>query len=132
VLTTRRRGIHPRPVPSAWILVADDDRDIRELLVEFLAESGFETVEAEDGVRALEVLEARRRPCLVLLDLMMPRMTGYEVLRRLQPEIDAGQLKVIVLTAGVPNTALLGDTEVLRKPFDIRNLLSAIQGHCAA
>lgn len=67
------------------VLVVDDEASVRELSVRTLRSAGWVTHEAEDGVHALEVL-ARSHPDVVLLDLMMPRMDGFELLGRLRAD----------------------------------------------
>lgn len=69
------------PEPNL-ILVADDDAQVRTLIREVLEREGFQTVAADDGERALE-LAIERRPALIILDIMMPRMDGYTALTRL-------------------------------------------------
>jgi DNA-binding response OmpR family regulator len=117
-------------VPAHWILIVEDDHDIRETLVEILEHRGYECVQAEDGIQAMEVLRQRSWPCVMLLDLTMPRMSGYEVVDRFRHEIAAGQLRVIVLTAGEPRTELLAGAEIVPKPPDLRHLLAAVSANC--
>jgi CheY-like chemotaxis protein len=131
-LTGTRRLVILCPVPTAhWIMVVEDDHDIRETLVEILEDRGYECVEAEDGIQAIDILRQRSWPCVMLLDLMMPRMSGYEVVDRLRHEIAAGQLRVIVLTAGEPKTELLAGAEIVAKPPDLRQLLAAVSANCS-
>jgi CheY-like chemotaxis protein len=99
------------------VLVVDDDEDLRLLARRALMRGGHTVIEAEDGVRAL-VLIASRRPDLVVLDLHMPVMDGFEVLRKL----GSGRPPVIVLTAhddeaSAQESFSLGATDFLAKPF---------------
>ncbi|MQC27403.1 MAG: response regulator [Chloroflexi bacterium] len=80
------------------ILVVDDERDIRELLIDELTDCGYETAEAENGVEALERVKSEH-PDLVLLDLMMPIMDGTQVLEILKSEAQTANLPVVLLTA---------------------------------
>jgi DNA-binding response OmpR family regulator len=94
------------------ILVVDDDSHVRELVRIFLQREGFAVVEAIDGVEALEQL-ATRKADLVILDLMMPQMDGWELCRQLRMVYD---IPILMLTAkGEPVTLPLKEFEVLFK-----------------
>lgn len=103
---------------GARILVVDDEPDIVELVAMYLADAGYEVLRADTGTEALRLV-AEARPDLVLLDLMLPEVDGWEVCRRLRAE---GALPVIMLTArGDPVDAVrgldLGADDYLVKPF---------------
>jgi CheY-like chemotaxis protein len=101
----------------ATILIVDDDADIRDALSEALRAEGFDVHEAKNGVEALDGI-AIHQPDLVLLDLMMPEMNGWEVLRTLRESGD--DVPVVVLSA------LAGQTteRFLPKPFSLEQLLA--------
>ncbi len=80
------------------ILVVEDEADVRDHVCAYLAREGFPVREAENGLRALESLEAER-PSLILLDLMMPEMDGFAFLRALRARPDSRDVPVVVLTA---------------------------------
>lgn len=80
------------------ILIADDDAALRELLRAALEAAGYRVVEAADGVEALQ-LAAHERPDLLILDISMPRLDGWAVLRQLEAQPATAGLPVIVLTA---------------------------------
>jgi diguanylate cyclase (GGDEF)-like protein len=113
------------------ILIADDDEDIRAYLEVTLALEGYEVLEAVDGVEALE--EARSgAPDLVLLDVMMPRMDGLEVLRRLREDARTAHLPVVLLTARSQASDTVegldaGADSYLTKPFDADVLLAHVR-----
>jgi len=117
------------------ILIVEDDRDTREMLSALLAMEGFHAVAAEDGLEALHLLRTVRHrapevPCLILLDLMMPRMNGWEFIehhRRLE-----SQTPIIVVSAyGSPDQlGAQGVIAYMRKPVDIEALLELIARHC--
>ena len=120
---------------SAPVLVVEDHDDTRQMIAALLAAEGFTELTAESGRRGLESLMAAR-PCLVLLDLMMPVMTGWEF-RRAQlslPDSDLASVPVLLLTA-VPNIERegkqLGAAEVLPKPLDFDQLIQSVRRHCA-
>ena len=109
------------------ILVVDDDEDIRETLREAVEMVGCTALLAKDGSDALRVL-GQHRPCLIILDLIMPIMTGEELLQamRLQPEL--AQLPVVVSTSA-PRRAPAG-VPVLAKPIDLRAFWDCIRQNC--
>jgi CheY-like chemotaxis protein len=112
------------------ILIVDDDDAIRALLLTVLRKRGFDVDTARNGVEALERC-SRCHYSLLLLDLMMPRMSGWELLDQLAPTIKETRAPmVIVLTAGLEPVGL--DPEVvigtMRKPFDIPMLMEMVLG----
>jgi CheY-like chemotaxis protein len=111
------------------ILVIDDDRDIRAMLSMALAAEGHEVETAVDGVVALERLRQGRLPSLILLDMMMPRLGGEELLGVMRSNPHTADIPVVILT-GQPamgrNAAKLGAAGCLVKPIDLGDLLSAI------
>ncbi|HBL18395.1 MAG: hypothetical protein A2X36_14505 [Elusimicrobia bacterium GWA2_69_24] len=90
---------------TKFILVADDDEGIRELMKVILGKEGFEVGVAEDGREALSAVQARR-PDLIMLDLMMPGMGGYEVLRALQDGPTSG-IPVILMTGRTTDLSMV-------------------------
>jgi CheY-like chemotaxis protein len=111
------------------ILVVDDDADIRESLVEILQGEGYTVSAATNGREGLEQLAAMEGPCLVLLDLMMPVMNGYEVLAQLRANPATRAIPVLILTASRTEMPE-GATHLLRKPFELGELLSVVETHC--
>lgn len=111
------------------ILIVDDDEPIRALLVTVLRRRGFHADSAPNGVEALELLAACRYS-LIVLDLMMPRMNGYEVLDHIGGMALATRPLVLVLTAGLGQRTF--DTSfvigTMQKPFDIELLLDTVAG----
>jgi DNA-binding response OmpR family regulator len=112
------------------ILIADDDPGIRHLLTTYLRRQGFQMLEARNGREALEVMRAGRTD-LVLLDLMMPEVSGLEVLRERAADAAMREIPVIVVSAGLKRdvTAAVLDNDiraVLTKPFDLDALLALV------
>lgn len=112
------------------ILVVEDDAALRRMIVMFLRAAGYDVREAADGVEGL-VLARDEPPDLVLLDLMMPGLNGWDVLRRLKHGASTAHVPVIVLTASVgaalTDRALkLGAARYLVKPLDTRALIDAV------
>ena len=113
------------------VLIVDDDRMIRMLVKLLLEKDGYEVIEGENGLHAIE-LARRERPELIVLDLMMPEMDGFEAIGRLRREIALATLPVIVLTAeSGPDTERrvleLGADDYLIKPFEPGVLLSRVR-----
>lgn len=124
-----------RPVASGderRVLVVDDDEAIRTMLFTILRRRGFKVDIARGGVEALERI-ARCHYAVLLLDLMMPVMNGYDVLEKLAERPASERPIAIVLTAGVPPRNLRSDlvAGTVRKPFDIQLLVDTVAA-CAA
>ncbi|WP_221031771.1 7TM-DISM domain-containing protein [Actomonas aquatica] len=120
---------------SALILVVDDEPLNIELLRSQLQRERYRVVSAMDGIQALEVLETER-PDLVLLDLMMPRMDGYETCQRIRESHTSAELPVIILTAKGQMEDLVrglraGANDYLSKPFYREELLARIKSQLA-
>src|SRR5688500_5140514 len=111
------------------VLVIDDHEDVRDSVSLLLEDAGYETVTAANGAVALVAVQ-RTRPDCILLDLMMPVMTGWEVVERLQKDPALARIPVIVLTAGGFDPP--GQVKLLRKPFDVSRLLDEIARSVAA
>lgn len=113
---------------ATTILIADDEVRMRRVVCDYLRIKGYEVLEAADGLQALAVL--REHPIdLVLLDVMMPQMDGWEVCRRIRRE---GTLPVIMLTARTEEEDelqgfTLGADEYIAKPFSLKILLARIE-----
>jgi CheY-like chemotaxis protein len=112
-----------------YVLVVEDDDELRETLVDFLYEEGYASCSAPNGEEALAFLETAPRPCLVLLDQSMPGMTGEELLRVMRAAPDLAAVPVCVVT-GDPRLAPDGAAAVIKKPIDVSNLLNVLNRHC--
>ena len=111
------------------LLLVEDDADQRECMIDELERAGYHVASAGDGREALEVLAAIDRPCLILLDLMMPEMTGFEFMTRLNKLDDPAP--VVITSAYVEEGKVpAGALDVLPKPFTIRALLNVVERHC--
>ena len=113
------------------VLAADDDPLIRELIQFRLERSGYEVVTAEDGDEALR-LARERHPDLVVLDVMMPGLNGYEVTRSLRADEETKRIPVILLTARVQEADVAqgfdaGADDYLTKPFSPQELRARVQ-----
>lgn len=109
------------------ILVIDDDPDIREALGGVLELEGYSVQAFGDAREALAWLDAGHAPALVLLDLMMPGMNGWQFLAALEERPRLGKLPVVVLT-GARESNGLHVSALLKKPVDLDVLLEAVRG----
>jgi DNA-binding response OmpR family regulator len=113
------------------VLVADDDEDILELIVFRLERSGYTVLQARDGAEALE-LARRSRPDLAVLDVMMPKLDGFDLTRRLREDESTSKMPIILLTARTQEADVergfdAGADDYLRKPFSPQELRSRVQ-----
>ncbi len=119
------------PADRVLILVADDDEDIRELVQYRLEQAGYEVAAVTDGQSALDTAQARV-PALCVLDVMMPKLDGYEVTRRMRADERTRNVPIILLTARVQESDVArgfeaGADDYITKPFSPRELVSRIQ-----
>lgn len=112
------------------ILLVDDDADIRSTLSEVLEDAGYCVASAGNGEEALESLRSNAAPCLILLDLMMPRMDGFQFRTEQRKDPELATIPIVVLTAGSSKTDELAAVAVLRKPFNVESLIATIHQHC--
>jgi CheY-like chemotaxis protein len=110
------------------VLLVEDDLTIRDLLQDELEEDGYDVVPASNGKQALDylILDASPPPDLIILDLMTPIVTGWQVLEHLRNNPALAQIPVIVVTATPADRPARGVT-VLRKPFHMDALFDTIQ-----
>ena len=113
--------------PLGRVLVVDDEEGIRVLCRVNLELGGYEVIEAADGVEALEMARSKR-PDLIFLDIMMPRMDGWEVLEHLKEEASTSNIPVVLLTARTSEEDQIrgwgeGILEYLSKPFNPQRLV---------
>ncbi len=109
------------------VLIVDDDPDIRETLREVLEAEGFQSVCAADGGEAMEALRRGLRPSLVVLDLMMPAMSGWELLAAARAERLLAEVPVAVVSASGGRTLPEGAQYFVRKPIDLDLLLELVR-----
>ncbi|MFL5389072.1 MAG: response regulator [Myxococcales bacterium] len=115
------------------VLVVEDDGDVRDAVAASLRDEGYVVAEAENGRLALDWLQSNADPCLVLLDLWMPVMTGIELhaLMAQDPRLAAVRL-VVVSAAGDARAQAqqMGAIAFLRKPLDLHDLLATVERYC--
>lgn len=114
------------------ILLVDDDPNLRELLRQMLELGGYEVIEAEDGLDALEKLE-ERMPDMMVLDVMMPNMDGVSLCKKLRATADFARLPIIMLSGKTQHRAVqeglaAGANCYLCKPITVSELIQAVRG----
>jgi two-component system alkaline phosphatase synthesis response regulator PhoP len=117
--------------PGQKILVIEDEPDIRKLLQYNLAQERFKVLEAEDGEQALKILQ-RDKPHLIILDLMLPGLSGLELCKILRDRPDTSQLPILMLTAkaGEADKVVgleMGADDYLAKPFSPREMVARVR-----
>ena len=108
------------------ILVVEDNRDAQEGLYSLLFREGYSVLTADNGQQALDLLERGIRPRLVILDLVLPKVTGSDLLRYMQSDPELRTTRVVVITAMNPEDVHVVADVVLYKPIDIPVLLAAV------
>jgi len=115
------------------ILIVEDNQDSRELVVKVLKNKGYQMIEAVDGEEALEKV-TREKPDLILMDILIPKIDGYEVAKRLKDQEEFKHIPIIALTAH----AMKGDREkfisigfegYISKPINVRELPEQIRSY---
>jgi CheY-like chemotaxis protein len=112
------------------VLLVEDDDELRESMRELLEGNGYTVVAASDGQEALDALARVEHLCVVLLDLLMPRMNGWDFFEKLRERPELTGVPVIVQSSA-PSRAPAGVTRVLKKPVEPELLVSVVRQYCA-
>ena len=134
--TVERAGVEEQNGDvNRTILVVDDEQEIRETLTEALEYEGYTVAAAANGQEALDYLRANPAPCLVLLDLMMPVMNGYDCLRAVSSDPALRSVSVLIVSAAARDeidaaTKSSSAVGVLAKPLTLKALLDAVEQFC--
>jgi CheY-like chemotaxis protein len=113
------------------VLIVEDDADLREMMAQLLSLEGFHAATVANGREALDYLHNGETPDLILLDLMMPVMDGWEFRRHQQADPTLARVPVIVLSALDQNrTAEVSAQAFLKKPLDFDRLLELVRSYC--
>lgn len=121
-------------IPMTYVLIADDDAGIRHVIREILEEDNYRVEEAADGAGALAHIRGSGHPLVVLLDMLLPQMSGGEILRAVADDASlAGRHVFVLLTAGsqrllsdIGDVLTRLDVPVVEKPFDMDQLLAEV------
>lgn len=112
------------------VLVVEDEQDLREMIRDALEMSGYAVVTAADGQDALEKISRIDSLCLVILDLLMPVMNGWDFFAKMRQQAEHASVPVVVHTSA-PGQAPAGVTRVIQKPMAFDRLLSVVREYCA-
>ncbi len=118
---------------SQRVLVVEDDSALREALSQVLSDEGYDMLSARDGLEAVDCLKKGNRPDVILLDLSMPVVNGWEFRMFQKRDPDLARIPVILITAGGytrEEVAWLEPSALLPKPLDLPFLLSAVRKFC--
>ena len=130
---TEPRSDHPlsRSTPHCPVLIVEDDADLREMMAQLLSLEGFRAMTVSNGREALQYLANGDKPDVILLDLMMPVMDGWEFRRQQQADPELSRVPVIVLSAlDATRASDLHAAAFLTKPLDFDRLLALVRQYC--
>ena len=117
---------------TGYVLVVEDNEDIREMMALALQLAGACVACASNGREALAILKARPAPNLILLDLMMPVMNGWELSAALERDEVLSKVPIVVISAmGEAGAAGLHPAEFIAKPVDLDHLIDVVSEHCS-
>jgi CheY-like chemotaxis protein len=117
------------------VMIVEDDRDVRETMAEILTDAAYQPLLASNGKEALEHLRtAATKPCVILLDIMMPVMNGWEFRAQQRNEEALNAIPVVVITAHADASRAAAEMEAagfLRKPVKLESLLASVSRFCS-
>jgi CheY-like chemotaxis protein len=113
------------------ILVIEDDFEIRRILIELLEIEGYRVTGVANGREGLELLPQMAKPCLILLDMMMPVMDGWEFLKEKRGDVTLAPIPVAIVSAIVQEGEVTDIVKYIKKPIDVNLLLNVVRQYCA-
>jgi CheY-like chemotaxis protein len=119
--------------PERRILIIDDDVDILSSVIQILRTEGYAAAGAENGLDAMRLLHAGPKPCLILLDLMMPVMNGWQFCAKKEQDPAIAEIPVVVISGdgGIDRKAAsVGAAGYLKKPIELDVLLETVAHYC--
>ena len=116
--------------PTHTVLIVEDEEDLRELMRDALQMHGYTVVTAEEGTDALRKIDDIGRPCVILLDLLMPGMNGWDFFDKVRERPELASVPVIIHSSAA-SRAPVGATRVLQKPLAFDSLLSIVAEYCS-
>ncbi|HYQ29492.1 MAG TPA: response regulator [Polyangiaceae bacterium] len=117
------------PKPTHTVLIVEDEEDLRELMRDALLMRGYCVVTAEEGTDALRKIDDLGPPCVILLDLLMPGMNGWEFFDKVRERPELSSVPVIIHSSAAAR-APAGATRVLQKPLAFERLVSIVAEYC--
>jgi CheY-like chemotaxis protein len=130
LLSDQRHKIEGANVPDRTILVVEDDEGIRETLRMVIELEGYKVNTASNGREALELLSKTSHPSLILLDLMMPEMNGWEFAEAVQSDGGLSQIPIAVVTAYSDKAKTIPAKAIIKKPVDMDQLFGVVHEYC--
>jgi CheY-like chemotaxis protein len=131
----RRRSPSPAAREAAQrclVAIVEDDAEFRNMLRELLEEEDYRVIAVANGAEALETLRGSSLPSVILLDVSMPVMDGFDFLRHRNDDPRLSKVPVVLVTNAKPHERpTAGVSDVVRKPIDIDEILFAIKRYCA-
>jgi CheY-like chemotaxis protein len=112
------------------VIIADDDEEILAVVRDVVEEEGYRVVPAHDGEELLRLVPTLPRPCLVLLDIKMPKVNGLEFLDRIQSKPEWEDVPIVLFTDTLHPAGHPRSVGVLNKPVSLEELLRVLAGHC--
>ena len=116
-------------MPSKKILVVDDDQNLVMILAKRLTSSGYEVCTAQDGTEALTLVQSQK-PDLIVMDVMMPKMTGYQALKKVREADEFRKIPAIIISAKGSMQDFFADlngVEFMLKPYEVKTLLAKVE-----
>jgi CheY-like chemotaxis protein len=120
---------------AGCVLVVDDDADIRDSIGDILELRGYNVSRAANGREALDRLRRGPLPCLILLDLMMPVLNGWEFRAEQRGDAELAEVPVVIISGDGSTdqkAASVGVREYLRKPLELSAILDVVRRHCGS
>jgi CheY-like chemotaxis protein len=116
--------------PCKSILIVEDDQSIRETIALALEYEGYRVATAANGREALDMLPRMPKPCLILLDLMMPVMNGWEFADALNKDVVLATIPIVVVTAYEDQAGSIRSKALIKKPVDLNVLYKTVRDCC--
>ena len=116
---------------NCTILIVEDDKDIRESMKDALEIEGYDVITAANGKEGLTVLKTISKTCLILLDLIMPNMSGREFLDTVKADSALSPIPIFVISGVATKDNTEGTIGWLKKPADLETILTVVKDHCA-
>ncbi|MEO6598914.1 MAG: response regulator [Polyangiaceae bacterium] len=117
-------------MPDHTVLIVEDEEDLRELMSDALQMRGYRVVTALEGEDAFRKIADIGRPCVILLDLLMPGMNGWEFFEKIRTRPDLASVPIIVHSSAA-SRAPAGVTRVVHKPLAFDSLVSIVSEYCS-
>jgi CheY-like chemotaxis protein len=122
--------MHPPVSEGKSVLIVEDDNSIREVLQMFLEYEGYCVMTAANGQEGIEALSRGQSPCLIVLDLMMPIMDGWQFVESIAKNATFAAIPIVVVTAFIEKAQEIKAKLVVKKPIDLNDLLKIVQQYC--